>query len=167
MTHCPRQSPAGRHDPFGRSEFDEAKPVVLVVEDHDDSREMLKVLLDIFGCRVFEARDGERAIEMAQTIRPDLILLDMRIPVLDGLTVARMIRHNAHLKGVPIIAVSGNVASKFQAEALHAGCNRFLTKPIDFERLEYLLNTLVRFPKPTPRLLRFPLVVRASKVLRH
>lgn len=167
MTHSPRQPLARRHVPFGQSEFDDAKPVVLVVEDHDDSREMLKVLLGILGCRVFEAVDGERAIEMAQTIYPDLILLDMKIPVLDGLTVARMIRHHARLKGVPIIAVSGNVALQFQAEALHAGCNRFLTKPIDFGHLEHLLKTLVTWPKVPPPLLQFPLVVRASKVLRH
>ena len=82
-----------------KCDFDEAERVVLVVEDHDDSREMLKVLLGILGYRVFEATDGERAIEMAQTFRPDLILLDMKIPVLDGLTVARVARSSGLSRG--------------------------------------------------------------------
>lgn len=147
MTDSPRQFSGATARTIGQSDCDEAKPVVLVVEDHDDTREMLKVVLGRFGYRVFEAMDGERAIKMAQAILFDLILLDMKIPVLDGLTVARMIRQHASLKDVPIVAVTGNVAPKFQAEALKAGCNCCLPKPIDFERLEYLLKTLVRWPK--------------------
>jgi CheY-like chemotaxis protein len=115
-------------------------PLVLIVEDHADTREMLRTLLSIFGCRVIEAEDGERALNVAEQMRPDLILLDMKIPRLDGLAVARLIRSHASLRDVPIVAITGNAAPQFQVETLTAGCNHCLVKPLDFGKLEEVIR---------------------------
>ena len=117
-------------------------PVVLIVEDHDDTREMLQLLLQVFGCRVIPAHDGEEAMSLAEKMLPDLILMDMRMPHLDGLSVTRLIRSHPTLSDVPIIAVTGMVTPQFQSEVLSAGCNDCLYKPIDFDRLEELVKAL-------------------------
>ena len=114
-------------------------PVVLIVEDHDDTREMLQVLLNVLGCRVLAAANGDEAIGLAEKIHPDLILMDMKMPRLDGLTLTRLIRSHPTLNRVPIVAVTGIVSPQFHREALDAGCNHCLDKPIDFERLERLV----------------------------
>ena len=123
-------------------------PVVLIVEDHDDTREMLQLLLEVFGCHVMPAHDGDEAMSLAEKSIPDLILMDMRMPHLDGLSLTRMIRSHPTLNEVPIIAVTGMVTPQFRSEALSAGCNDYLYKPIDFDRLEQLIKTL------TPNALR-------------
>ena len=117
-------------------------PVVLIVEDHDDTREMLQLLLQVFGCRVIPAHDGEEALSLAEKSIPDLILMDMRMPQLDGLSVTRLIRSHPTLNEVPIIAVTGMVTPQFKSQVLSAGCNDCLYKPIDFDRLEKLIKTL-------------------------
>ena len=119
-------------------------PVVLVVEDHDDTREMLQLLLHLFGCRVIAAQDGEEAMSLAEKMSPDLILMDMKMPRLDGLSVTRMIRSHPTLNKVPIVAVTGMVTPQFQSEALNAGCTECLAKPIDIDRLERLIKALTR-----------------------
>jgi CheY-like chemotaxis protein len=118
------------------------RPVVLIVEDHDDTREMLQLLLGVFGCRAIAAHDGEEALSLAEKTLPDLILMDIKMPLLDGLSVTRLIRSHPTLNEVPIIAVTGMVTPQFKIEVLRAGCNDCLYKPIDFERLEQLVKTL-------------------------
>jgi len=85
MNNDPQEPPKG--DPFNSFSPDlreKNHPVVLIVEDHDDTRELLRTLLSMFGCHVIEAEDGERAMSIAEKSHPDLILLDMRIPLLNG-----------------------------------------------------------------------------------
>jgi two-component system, cell cycle response regulator DivK len=147
----------------GRENY--ADPVVLIVEDHDDTREMLKTLLSMAGCHVIEAEDGDGALNAAEKAHPDLILLDMKIPRLDGLTVTRLIRSHPILHEVPIVAVTGNGTPQFQAEVLRAGCNYCLVKPIDFDRLEELIQMLAR-SAPAPVLgTRYSLAVRSRGVM--
>jgi DNA-binding response OmpR family regulator len=117
-------------------------PIVLVVEDHDDTREMLTILLTMYGCQVIEAENGEAALRLAAQTRPDLILLDMRIPLLDGLAVTRLIRQQPTLEDVPIVAVTGNALERDQIEARSAGCDYYLVKPFDFDRLEQLVKVV-------------------------
>ena len=117
-----------------------SKPVVLIVEDHDDTREMLQLVLGIFGCRVLAAANGDEAMSLAEGILPDLILMDMKMPRLDGLALTRVIRSHPTLSKVPIVAMSGMVTPQFHLEALNAGCDDCLDKPIDFERLEKLVK---------------------------
>lgn len=127
-----------------------ANPIVLVVEDHDDTREMLKTVLTMYGCQVIEAENGEVALRQAEQTRPDLILLDMRIPLLDGLAVTRLIRHHPTLNDVPIAAVTGNAFEREKIEARRAGCDYYLVKPLDFDRLEQLVKVVVARARRAP-----------------
>lgn len=122
------------------------KPTVLVVEDHEDTRVMLRTLLEIMGCRVMIAGNGLEAIKVARRELPSLILMDGSLPILDGLTATRLIRGEAALKGVFIVALNGWGTPSYHAAALDAGCNDCLEKPIDFERLESHIIHLFKRP---------------------
>ncbi len=116
---------------------------IMVVEDFEDNRFMMRRLLEMSGYRVVEAVNGQQAIEVAQREQPDLILMDLSLPMLDGLTATRRIRELAEMRNVPIVAVSAHDTADFHADALAAGCNEYVTKPIDFELLEKLLERLI------------------------
>ncbi|MGH9941605.1 MAG: response regulator [Pyrinomonadaceae bacterium] len=116
---------------------------VLVVEDFEDNRFMMRRLLEMSGYRVIEAVNGQEAVEAAERDHPDLILMDLSLPLLDGLSATRRIRLQETLKRVPIVAVSAHDTTDFHAEALAAGCNEYVTKPIDFDELENLLKRLL------------------------
>ena len=116
---------------------------VLVVEDFEDNRFMMRRLLEMSGYRVVEAENGEEAVKLAAEERPDLILMDLSLPLLDGLSATRAIRRNEGSRGLPIIAVSAHDTADFHAEALAAGCDEYVTKPIDFDELETLLTRLL------------------------
>jgi CheY-like chemotaxis protein len=118
-------------------------PTVLVVEDFEDNRFMMRRLLEMSGYRVVEAVNGEQAVEAAEKERPDLILMDLSLPKLDGLAATRQIRQGEGFGQVPIVAVSAHDTSDFHADALAAGCNEYVTKPIDFDELESLLKRLL------------------------
>ena len=120
-----------------------AGPTVLVVEDFEDNRFMMRRLLEMSGYRVIEAVNGEQAVEVAASERPDLILMDLSLPKLDGLAATRRIRQSRGLGEVPIVAVSAHDTSDFHADALAAGCDEYVTKPIDFDQLEGLLKKLL------------------------
>ena len=122
---------------------DAREAVVLVVEDFEDNRFMLRRLLEMSGYRVVEAVNGEQAVEVATALRPDLILMDLSLPKLDGLAATRRIRQQDELAGVPIVAVSAHDTTDFHSDALAAGCNEYVTKPIDFDQLESLLKRLL------------------------
>ena len=121
------------------------KPNVLIVEDHDDTREMLRIMLEMRNCRVMEASNGQEAVQMAGHEHPDLILMDVSLPLLDGLEATRLIREDALLAEMPIIALNGWGTLSYHVAALAAGCDDCLEKPIDFELLE---SHLVRLFKP-------------------
>jgi len=116
------------------------KKVFLVVEDFEDSRFMMRRLLEMAGYTVLEASDGEEAVKLALQERPELILMDLSLPKLDGLAATRQIRRLRGLGKVPIVAVSAHDAPESRDEALAAGCNEYVTKPIDFDQLYVLLN---------------------------
>jgi two-component system cell cycle response regulator DivK len=111
-------------------------PKVLIAEDHEDTREMLRIILEQKGWRVIEASNGLQAVELAASEQPDLILMDGSLPLFDGIEATRRIREQALLHQVFIIALNGWGTPSFHAAALAAGCNDCLVKPIDFERLE-------------------------------
>ena len=121
----------------------EHKATILVAEDNVDSREMMHVLLESKGYVVFEAADGARAVDVALEQHPDLILIDLQLPKMDGLMVTRSLRKHAEFKHVPIVVLSGFDPSSYRQAALEAGCNDYLVKPIDFERLDLLLNSSI------------------------
>jgi two-component system cell cycle response regulator DivK len=120
-----------------------ATRTVLVVEDFEDNRFMMRRLLEMSGYRVLEAINGEEAVRIALRERPGLILMDLSLPMLDGLAATRRIRQQQELRHVPIVAVSAHDTADFHADALAAGCNDYVTKPIDFDQLEALLGRLL------------------------
>ena len=121
----------------------EALPTIMVVEDFEDNRFMMRRLLEMSGYQVLEAVNGEEAVEIAKRERPSLILMDLSLPLLDGLAATRRIRQETELRDVPIVAVSAHDTADFHADALAAGCNDYVTKPIDFDQLEALLGRLL------------------------
>jgi CheY-like chemotaxis protein len=116
---------------------------VLLVEDTEDNRFMMRRLLEMTGYQVIEAMNGEEAVKLARSEMPQLILMDLSLPVIDGLAATRLIRKLPDLKATPIIAVSAHDTSDFQSEAIQAGCNGYITKPIDFNELEALIAELL------------------------
>lgn len=120
-----------------------ANQTVMVVEDFEDNRFMMRRLLEMSGYRVLEAINGEEAVELARSEHPNLILMDLSLPLLDGLAATRRIREFTDLHSVPIVAVSAHDTADFHADALAAGCNDYVTKPIDFDHLESLLGRLL------------------------
>ncbi|HEX8000132.1 MAG TPA: response regulator [Pyrinomonadaceae bacterium] len=116
---------------------------VMVVEDFEDNRFMMRRLLEMSGYRVLEAINGEEAVEIARREHPSLILMDLSLPLLDGLAATRRIRQVKELSHIPIVAVSAHDTADFHADALAAGCNDYVTKPIDFDQLEALLHRLL------------------------
>ncbi len=123
-----------------------ARPIILVADDSADNRDMMRVLLGLKGYEVIVAENGREAVEVALAESPNLILLDLELPELDGLTVARdLLSHQKFIK-VPIVVVSGHDPRKYRQAALDAGCIDFLLKPISFERLEEILHSNVPVP---------------------
>ena len=123
---------------------EQAKPkTVLLVEDTEDNRFMMRRLLEMSGYRVIEAMNGEEAVKLAQAESPSLILMDLSLPVIDGLAATRLIRKLPDFEATPIIAVSAHDTSDFQSEAIEAGCDTYVTKPIDFNELEDLIAKLL------------------------
>jgi len=116
------------------------KKVFLVVEDFEDSRFMMRRLLEMAGYEVLEASDGVQAVKIAVEAQPALILMDLSLPKLDGLSATREIRKKRVLRNVPIVAVSAHDSPQTRAEALAAGCNEYITKPIDFDILNSVLE---------------------------
>ena len=119
------------------------QPTVLVVEDHADTREMLHMLLEMWGCRVVEACDGLEAVEAASRERPEMILMDGSLPFLDGLEATRRIRENGLRDQVKILALDGWGTPTYHAAALAAGCDDSIEKPLDFDRLHNYLTPLL------------------------
>ena len=115
---------------------------ILVAEDDGDNRDLLCLLLTLRGFDVLEAADGRQAVELARTARPDLILMDLRMPVLNGLAAARAIRQ--HSPSLPIVALSAYPPSQHEAVAFAAGCDDYVLKPIDYDHLEAVIDRLLK-----------------------
>lgn len=112
-----------------------ASPLVLLVEDFADTRWMMRRLLEMSGCRVVEASDGREAIERASEERPDLVLMDLNMPVLDGFAAALRLREREETRDVPIIAVTAYDTAESRAAARAVGCTDYIAKPVDFDKL--------------------------------
>ncbi len=113
---------------------------VLVAEDHDDTRQMLRTLLERRGLSVVEARNGMEAVDAAERERPDLILMDGSLPLLDGFGATRRLRALPALSAVPIVFLSGHAGPQAQTDALEAGCDEYVVKPFDLAQFDTVLN---------------------------
>jgi len=114
---------------------------VLLVEDTEDNRFMMRRLLEMSGYQVIEATNGLEAVRVAERESPQIILMDLSLPLVDGLAATRRIRQLTALQNVPIIAVSAHDSADFHAEALAAGCDAYITKPIDYGEIEALITS--------------------------
>lgn len=117
------------------SQFSSGQPTVLVAEDSDDICYVLSQELQHRGCRVLTVSDGCEAVETALSVRPDLILIDLNLPRLDGLAATERIRAHRELDAVPIIAVTAYDTYGIREAALEAGCQEYLLKPLDLPAL--------------------------------
>jgi two-component system cell cycle response regulator DivK len=116
---------------------------ILLVEDTEDNRQMMRKLLEMSGYRVVEAVNGEEAVKVASLAKPAIILMDLSLPLIDGLAATRRIRSLPELTEVPIVAVSAHDTADFHSDALDAGCNAYITKPIDYPELEEIVSRLL------------------------
>ncbi|MDT7687875.1 MAG: hypothetical protein QOE46_634 [Acidobacteriota bacterium] len=116
---------------------------ILVVEDYEDTSLAMRLALERKGYHILEASDGEQAVRVAASERPDVVLMDLNLPVLDGLAATERIRSNPELGDAVIIAVTAHQNQDLRALALAAGCNAFVTKPVDFDFLNDLISNLL------------------------
>ena len=122
-------------------------PTILLIEDKEQNRYLVTYLLERAGYRVVTAPDGPRGLELAQETQPDMILLDIQLPLMDGYAVARALRDMESLREVPIIAVTSYAMVGDRDRALAAGCNGYLEKPIDPDTF---VAEIVRLGLPAP-----------------
>jgi CheY-like chemotaxis protein len=110
-------------------------PTILVIEDYADSRTLLSSLLRAKGYKVIEARDGKEGLLQANRVIPDLILMDLALPHVDGVEATRQIRQRHVLSQIPIFAISAYATFAVRGDALAAGCTEVFTKPLNIESL--------------------------------
>ena len=127
---------------FAAERAPESRPLVLVVENHDDTRLLLRLVAETQGCRVVEALDGEECLRLLTVVRPTMILMDTNLPLVDGLMATRTIRSLPNGGSVPIVFVSGNGQPEYRQLALSAGVNDYFVKPISLKDLE---NAIVHY----------------------
>ena len=118
--------------------------LILVVDDSKDTRDVCRMILETFGYRVIQASEGREAIYTASAKCPDLILMDLSLPGVDGLVATAALRSISTLKDVPIIAMTAYPESLSKDKALAAGCDAYLEKPLSMERLTAILHQFAR-----------------------
>jgi two-component system cell cycle response regulator DivK len=123
--------------------FHNTMPKILLVEDNEMNRDMLSRRLQRKGYQVVLAVDGQSGVEMAQTQAPDLVLMDMSLPVLDGWEATRRLKTDAATQHIPVIALTAHAMSSDREKALEAGCDDYDTKPVELPRLLGKIHALL------------------------
>jgi two-component system cell cycle response regulator DivK len=119
------------------------KRTILVVDDFDDTRLLLRTWLEKRGFNVVEAENGNQGVAVALEVRPDLIIMDMEMPELDGLAATRKLKSMTEFEGVPVVAVSAYGAQQFRADALAAGCSEYVSTPFEPHDLEAVIRSFL------------------------
>jgi two-component system cell cycle response regulator DivK len=117
---------------------------ILVVDDNQDSRELVVKVLKNKGYEMVEAVDGEEAVERSVAEKPDLILLDISIPKLNGYEVARILKNREEFKDIPIVALTAHAMKGDRMKALEAGCEGYITKPINVRELPAQVKSFIK-----------------------
>lgn len=112
---------------------------ILVVEDIEDSRSFMKYLLESLGYKVIEAEDGFKAVEIVQHQVPDLIFMDMALPLINGITATKIIKQFSKTSNVPIIAMTASGQFIYQ-QAMEAGCKDLINKPVDISKIQPMIE---------------------------
>lgn len=123
-------------------------PKILIVEDNAQNRLLMVDILTARGCEVLEAKNGAEGIQLAREHKPDLILLDMQMPVMDGLQAARLLKADPETKSIKILAVTSFAMKGDRERILAAGCDEYMAKPIDTRLLPVLVRRLLGLEKP-------------------
>jgi len=124
------------------------KMKILYIEDNEQNLYLVTYILEKHGYEVFAARDGREGIDRAAVVRPDLILLDIQLPLMDGYAVARQLRTNPDLAGIPIVAVTSYAMAGDRDKALAAGCTGYIEKPINPDTFKQQVEQ--HFPRRNP-----------------
>ena len=119
-------------------------PLVLIVDDYDDNREMYSSYLEYAGLRVAEAVNGKEALAKTTELMPDLIVMDLSLPGMDGWTATRTLKTNTRTSAIPVIALTGNARSDASVAAREAGCDAFLSKPCLPEQMLAAVKKVMR-----------------------
>lgn len=128
----------------GANNNETAAPLkVLVVDDFEDTRFVMRLELEQRGFRIIEATNGEQGVEIATREHPDIILMDIGLPQMNGIEATRRIRSDHSMHNVLIVALTAHHETEYRAQALAAGCDAYLTKPVDFDWLIDLLGRLL------------------------
>lgn len=119
-----------------------SKARILIVEDNDDNMVLVRDVLTSRGYTVIEAVDGQQGLDLAQSERPDLIIMDLSLPLVDGWTVVRQLKADSELRRIPVVALTAHAMVGDREKALDAGCDDYLAKPI---RLALLIGKVKEF----------------------
>src|SRR3954463_10597803 len=125
-------------------------PRILVVEDNEDNRDSLSRRLERRGFEVLMAHDGKHGVQMAAAEKPDLILMDMNMPEMDGWEATRMIKSTPDAADVPVIALTAHAMTGDRERALESGCSDYHTKPVEFQKLLAQIETLLQRRQSCP-----------------
>lgn len=121
-------------------------PLILIVEDNSDNRLLLHDMLDVLQYDVVEAVDGVQGVELAEAVLPTLILMDLSLPSKNGWEATREIKSNPLTSGIPVIALTAHAMPFHRETAMQAGCDDYLTKPVDFTDLSLILRAYLARP---------------------
>lgn len=124
---------------------------VLVVDDYDDAREMYAEYLEFLGYQVHTARDGQEAIQVAQQSQPDIILMDLSLPVVSGWEATRQLKLDARTRDIPVMALTGHVLPAHSEKAMEAGCDEFVSKPALPDTVANKIRALLQKSGSKPR----------------
>ncbi|MEG4325575.1 response regulator [Microcoleus sp. herbarium5] len=122
------------------------RPVILAVDDNPDNLELLTQILDLFGCDCVGAVDGYAALSAAVDRQPDLIVLDICLPDIDGMEVVKRAQQNPEIRHIPIVAVTALAKPEDRARILEAGCVEYLSKPFNIKDLETVIRQHINSP---------------------
>ncbi|MGQ3683877.1 MAG: response regulator [Candidatus Loosdrechtia sp.] len=117
---------------------------VLVIEDNEKNRKLMRVILKAKGFHVIEATTGEEALGILKDQKPDIILMDIQLPGIDGLTLSRQIKANALTKDIPIVAVTAYAMKGDEQKVLEAGCDAYISKPINTQELPLVVERYMK-----------------------
>lgn len=120
---------------------------ILVVEDNEKNRKLVRVVLKARGYNVLEAEDAKSALGQLENDNPDLILMDMGLPGMDGMELTRQIKKNKNTKNIPIIAVTAHAMKGAKEKILDAGCDDYISKPIDINEFPKVVEKILKNPK--------------------
>ena len=123
---------------------------ILLVEDHEDNRNIYRTILHHFGYEVHEAADGREGIRLARELQPDLILMDVAIPFIDGWEATRVLKSDARTMSIPVIALTAHARAEDRQHAHEAGCDGYLAKPVEPRRVIAEVQRFLGVPEEAP-----------------